>query len=48
MVVAGSLNMDLFIRSPRMPQPGETVISGEYQNVPEGSDIRIKTGAMQA
>jgi len=35
-VVAGSLNMDLVIRSPRIPRPGETIIGGEYQNVPGG------------
>lgn len=34
--VAGSLNMDLVIRSPRIPRSGETIIGGEYQNVPGG------------
>lgn len=34
--VVGSLNMDLVIRSPRIPRPGETIIGGEYHNVPGG------------
>jgi ribokinase len=36
LTVVGSLNMDLVIRSPRIPQPGETIIGGQYQNVPGG------------
>jgi ribokinase len=36
MTVVGSLNMDLVIRSPRIPRPGETIIGGEYRNVPGG------------
>ncbi|MGD9049984.1 MAG: ribokinase [Anaerolineae bacterium] len=35
-VVVGSLNMDLVIRSPRIPQPGETIIGGEFHTVPGG------------
>jgi ribokinase len=35
-VVVGSLNMDLVIRSPRIPRPGETVIGGEFHTVPGG------------
>ena len=34
--VVGSLNMDLVIRSPRMPLPGETIIGGEFHTVPGG------------
>ena len=34
--VAGSLNMDLVVRSPRIPRPGETIIGGEYRHVPGG------------
>jgi ribokinase len=34
--VAGSLNMDLMIRSPRIPRPGETIIGGELHTVPGG------------
>ena len=47
-VVAGNSNMDLVIRSPRMPCPGETIIGGEYQNVPACCTIRIEAGAVQA
>lgn len=34
--VLGSLNMDLVIRSPRIPQPGETIIGGDFQTIPGG------------
>lgn len=34
--VVGSLNMDLVVRSPRIPQPGETIIGSQYKNVPGG------------
>jgi ribokinase len=34
--VVGSLNMDLVIRSPRIPQPGETIIGSEFITVPGG------------
>jgi len=34
--VVGSLNMDLVARSPRIPQPGETIIGGDFQTVPGG------------
>ena len=34
--VVGSLNMDLVARAPRIPQPGETIIGGEFRNVPGG------------
>ncbi len=34
--VVGSLNMDLVIRSPRIPQPGETILGGELHTVPGG------------
>jgi ribokinase len=36
LVVVGSLNMDLVVRSPRFPAPGETVIGGAFQAVPGG------------
>lgn len=35
-VVVGSLNMDLVARSPRIPQPGETILGGELQYHPGG------------
>ncbi len=34
--IVGSLNMDLVIRSPRIPQPGETIIGSEFQTNPGG------------
>jgi ribokinase len=34
--VIGSLNMDLVIRAPRIPQPGETIIGSQFRNVPGG------------
>ena len=34
--VVGSLNMDLVIRSPRIPRPGETILGGELHTVPGG------------
>ncbi|MCK4473497.1 MAG: ribokinase [Anaerolineae bacterium] len=34
--VVGSLNMDLVARTPRIPQPGETIIGGDFHTVPGG------------
>ena len=34
--VADSLNMDLVVRAPRIPEPGETIIGGEFRTVPGG------------
>ncbi len=34
--VVGSLNMDLVACAPRIPQPGETIIGGEFHTVPGG------------
>jgi len=34
--VVGSLNMDLVVRAPRIPQPGETIIGGDFRQVPGG------------
>ncbi len=36
LVVVGSLNMDLVVRAPRHPQPGETLIGGDFQTFPGG------------
>jgi ribokinase len=36
LTVVGSLNMDLVIRAPRIPQPGETIIGGAFHTVPGG------------
>ena len=34
--VVGSLNMDLVIRSPHIPQPGETILGSDFQTFPGG------------
>lgn len=34
--VAGSLNMDLVVRAPHIPQAGETIIGSAFRNVPGG------------
>jgi ribokinase len=34
--VVGSLNMDLIARTPRFPQPGETIIGDEFRTAPGG------------
>jgi len=34
--VVGSLNMDLVTRTPRIPQPGETIIGDDFHTVPGG------------
>lgn len=34
--VVGSLNMDLVVRSPRIPVPGETIIGRDFQMLPGG------------
>lgn len=35
-VIIGSLNMDLVIRTPRLPVPGETIIGHEFTTAPGG------------
>lgn len=35
-VVVGSLNMDLVVRAPRHPEPGETLLGGPFQTFPGG------------
>jgi ribokinase len=35
-VVVGSLNVDLVIRSARIPRPGETILGGEFHTLPGG------------
>ncbi len=34
--VVGSLNMDLVIRSPHIPQPGETILGSDFVTIPGG------------
>ena len=35
-VVLGSLNMDLVVRAPRIPQPGETIHGEDFDTIPGG------------
>jgi ribokinase len=35
-VVVGSLNMDLVVRAPRLPEPGETILGSDFHNFPGG------------
>jgi ribokinase len=35
-IVIGSINMDLVLRVPRMPVPGETLTGGAFQTIPGG------------
>ena len=49
-VVVGSLNMDLVIRTARIPRPGETVLGSDLQQIPGGkggnqADAAAKLGA---
>ncbi|MCX7680897.1 MAG: ribokinase [Anaerolineae bacterium] len=34
--VVGSLNMDMVVRVPRLPRPGETVIGSDFRTIPGG------------
>ncbi|MGB5845081.1 MAG: PfkB family carbohydrate kinase, partial [Anaerolineales bacterium] len=36
LTIVGSLNMDLVIRSARIPRPGETIIGSDFQMIPGG------------
>lgn len=35
-VVVGSINMDLVVRNPKLPRPGETVIGRDFAEIPGG------------
>src|SRR5512136_278017 len=35
-VVVGSINMDLVVRSPRLPLPGETILGSGFSTFPGG------------
>lgn len=52
-IVVGSLNMDLVVRAPRIPRPGETVLGSDFKQVPGGkggnqADAAAKLGAETA
>ncbi|MEE9599388.1 MAG: ribokinase [Anaerolineales bacterium] len=44
-VIVGSLNMDLVVRVPHMPEPGETVLGVDFQQIPGGKGANQAVGA---
>ena len=44
-VIVGSLNMDLVVRVPHMPEPGETVLGVGFQQIPGGKGANQAVGA---
>ena len=36
-LILGSVNTDLVIRTPRLPRPGETVLGGEFYQAAGGT-----------
>lgn len=47
-VVVGSLNLDLVARTPRIPQPGETVQGTDYSELPGGKGLNQAVAAARA
>ncbi len=47
-VVVGSLNIDLVVRTPRHPRPGETIIGGKFQTFPGGKGANQAVAAARA
>lgn len=47
-VVVGSLNLDLVVRTPRLPGPGETVSGSDYQEFPGGKGLNQAVAAARA
>jgi ribokinase len=48
--VVGSLNMDLVVRTPRIPQPGETIIGTDFLLIPggKGANQAVAAGKLLA
>ncbi len=44
-IVVGSLNMDLVVRAPHLPIPGETVLGNDFQTIPGGKGANQAVGA---
>lgn len=44
-VVVGSLNMDLVVRVPHMPVPGETILGSNFETIPGGKGANQAVGA---
>ena len=47
-VVVGSLNLDLVVRTARLPGPGETVSGFDYQEFPGGKGLNQAVAAARA
>ena len=47
-VVFGSINVDLIVPVPRLPQPGETVLGGDYALLPGGKGANQALAARRA
>ena len=47
-LILGSVNTDLVIRSPRLPQPGETVLGGEFYQAAGGKGANQAVAAARA
>jgi ribokinase len=47
-VIFGSINVDLTVPVPRLPQPGETVLGGEYSLLPGGKGANQALAAHRA
>lgn len=46
-IVLGSINMDLVVHTPRLPQPGETIIGKKFQTIPGGKGANQAVAAAQ-
>jgi ribokinase len=47
-VVLGSANMDLVVRQPRLPNPGETMFGSDFSTVPGGKGLNQAVAAARA
>ena len=47
-LIFGSINVDLTVPVPRLPQPGETVLGGEYALLPGGKGANQALAALRA
>ena len=47
-LVFGSLNVDVLLPVPRLPQPGETVLGGDYRLLPGGKGANQALAARRA
>jgi ribokinase len=47
-IVVGSINMDLVVRAPRHPQPGETILGSSFHTFPGGKGANQAVAAARA